>query len=148
MISILSCWEMKKTIRKQILCADAHSDSSQIGVQFIFPLNAWIHFIFAHPFSIKFVKIIKKTKWVLNPLRHQRAKVPAWCSRLRIQHCWSCGTGHNCSAGLIPGLGTSTWHGVGGKKKKRGRKRKSHSSYPYSYPWYGLMYKLYVCLNS
>ena len=34
---------------------------------------------------------------------------PLWHKRLRIQHCHcSCGMGHNCSTGLIPGPGTST----------------------------------------
>ena len=35
---------------------------------------------------------------------------PLWCSRLRIQY-RSGGVGRNCSAGLIPGLGTSTCPG-------------------------------------
>ena len=58
---------MKKTIRKQILCADAHSDSSQTGVQFIFPPNARIHFISTHPFSIKLANIIEEKKMHVNP---------------------------------------------------------------------------------
>ena len=37
-------------------------------------------------------------------------EVPLWPSRLKIHHCCSCGTGHNCSMGLIPGLGTSTYY--------------------------------------
>ena len=34
-----------------------------------------------------------------------------WCNRLRIRHCRSCGTGCDCSMGLIPGPGTFTCHG-------------------------------------
>ena len=44
-------------------------------------------------------------------------EVPEWHSRLRIQHCYSCGTGHNCSTGSIPGLGTSTCCWCRGEKK-------------------------------
>ena len=32
--------------------------------------------------------------------------VPWWHSRLRIQHCHCCGTGHSCGIGLTPVLGT------------------------------------------
>ena len=47
------------------------------------------------------------------------APVPslAQCSRLRIQHCWSCGIGHCCGSDLISGLGTS--YTVGDQKRKK-----------------------------
>lgn len=65
LIFIWSCREMRKTMRKQILCSDAHSDSYQAGLQFIFPPNAWIHFIFALTFSTKLSNIIeRRRKWV------------------------------------------------------------------------------------
>ena len=38
--------------------------------------------------------------------------------RLRIWHCCRCGTGHNCSTGLISGLGTSYATGVAKNLKK------------------------------
>ena len=45
-------------------------------------------------------------------------EIPMWCSRLRIRHCRSHGTGHSRSEGLTPGPGTSTCHGYGQKLKK------------------------------
>ena len=38
---------------------------------------------------------------------------------LRIQHCHICSAGCNCSAGLIPGLGTFTRHRCGRKKERK-----------------------------
>ena len=35
-------------------------------------------------------------------------EAPMWRSVLRIWHCHSCGAGHNCSLGSIPGQETST----------------------------------------
>ena len=34
-----------------------------------------------------------------------RVRSPAWHSVFRIQHCHSCGVGHNCGSDLIPSLG-------------------------------------------
>ena len=42
-----------------------------------------------------------------------------WLSRLRIQHCHCSSLGHHYDSGLIPGLGTSTCHGCGQKRKKK-----------------------------
>ena len=53
-----------------------------------------------------------------------------WCTGLRIQHGYCCGSGQSCSGGLIPGLGTSTCQGCGQKKEEKnegtgsGRKQK------------------------
>lgn len=43
-----------------------------------------------------------------------------WRSRLRIRYCRSCGTGHNCCAGSIPGPGTSMCFEYSNKKKGGG----------------------------
>ena len=43
-----------------------------------------------------------------------------WHSRLRIQHCHSSSSGHCCGAGMIPGPGTSMWHGCSPEEKKSG----------------------------
>ena len=43
---------------------------------------------------------------------------PLWHSRLRNWHCRCSSSSHCCSAGSIPGLGTSTCCGCGQKKKK------------------------------
>ena len=42
---------------------------------------------------------------------------PVWLSRLRVQHCHFSSLGCCCGAGLIPGLGISTCHRCGQKKK-------------------------------
>ena len=44
--------------------------------------------------------------------------VPLWCSGLRIWHCYYNGLGRCYGVGSIPGLGTSTCHRCGQKKKK------------------------------
>ena len=54
----------------------------------------------------------------LHPLTSYPA-IPWWHSGLRIWHC------HCCGAGLIPGPGTSTCHGLGQKQTKK--KSLSHS---------------------
>ena len=41
---------------------------------------------------------------------------PLWHSRLRIQHCCSCGVGHSCGLDSIPGLGMSICYECGHKK--------------------------------
>lgn len=43
-----------------------------------------------------------------------------WRSRLRIRYCRSCGTGHNCCAGSIPGPGTSMCFEYSNKKRRGG----------------------------
>ena len=45
-----------------------------------------------------------------------------WCSRLKIQHC------HSCGIGSIPGSGTSTCHGHGQKKEREREKFRRSSS--------------------
>ena len=52
-----------------------------------------------------------------------RKKLPCGHSRLRIQHCHSCGTHHSGSTGSIPGLGASICHGCGQKKRKTGENK-------------------------
>ena len=49
--------------------------------------------------------------------------VPWWLSRLRIQCCHWCGSDGYCGAGSVPGLGTSTCHGCGWKKKRERNNR-------------------------
>ena len=49
-----------------------------------------------------------------------------WHSGLRIQHCYSCSTGYNCSIDLILGPGTSTCRDCGKKKKKAKQQQKNH----------------------
>ena len=44
--------------------------------------------------------------------------VPFWHTSLRIWLCCSCGTGHNSSVDLVPGLGTSACCGYSQKRKK------------------------------
>ena len=48
--------------------------------------------------------------------------VPWWCCGLSIQCCHCSGSIYCCGAGLIPGLGTSTCHGLGQKKKNQSLK--------------------------
>ena len=48
--------------------------------------------------------------FTLSEYRFFFQEVPVWHNRLRIQHCQSCGIGHNCSMGLITSQGTSTCH--------------------------------------
>ena len=45
--------------------------------------------------------------------------IPLWPSRLRIQFCHCCGSGHCCAVGSVPGLGTSNAMGMAKKKKKK-----------------------------
>ena len=44
----------------------------------------------------------------LGRIKNNNGEVPLWYSRLKIQLCCSCGTGHNCGTSLIPGPETST----------------------------------------
>lgn len=52
-------------------------------------------------------------------------KFISWHSGLRIKHCCSCGTGHNCKADLIQGPETFCGHG----------QRKSHNLTFQGCPW-------------
>ena len=47
-----------------------------------------------------------------------------WYSGLMIQHCHCSSLGHCYGAGLIPGPGTSTCHGIWQKKKKKEKKKR------------------------
>ena len=58
------------------------------------------------------ISLVKEKYW----------EVPFWPSRLRIQHCCSCGTGRNCNAGSNPGQRISKYQGCGPPKKERKRK--------------------------
>ena len=49
--------------------------------------------------------VVPQGWWHLESAGKQ-VQSPAWHSGLRIQHCRSCGLGHDCSLDLIPGLGT------------------------------------------
>ena len=48
-----------------------------------------------------------------------KIRVPWWFSRLRIQQCHCCGSGHCCGVGLIPGPETSTCQGCGKERKEK-----------------------------
>ena len=53
-----------------------------------------------------------------NNIRKYTEEAPLW-HRIRIWYCCSCGTGHNCGMGLIPGPGTSTYCRCSQKRKKK-----------------------------
>ena len=65
----------------------------------------------------------QQTTWIkfyfCISLKTQRDGVPLCFCGLRIQHYHSCGLGCCCGTGLIPGLGTSTCHGVAKKEFKK-----------------------------
>ena len=75
--------------------------------------------------------VIKIVDWYLfhldlifRPLSSHIKNAPMWDvllwrSQLRIWSCCSCGAGHNCSAGLIPSLGTSTCCECSQKEKRK-----------------------------
>ena len=44
--------------------------------------------------------------------------IPWWCSRLRIWHCHSCGTGCSSGVGSIPGLGTAACRACSQKQQQ------------------------------
>ena len=44
--------------------------------------------------------------------------------KLKIQHCHCCGLGHYYGAHLIPGSGTTTFHGCSQKNKNKKTSRK------------------------
>ena len=57
-----------------------------------------------------------------------RVQSLAWHSRLRIQHCHSCGVGRSSSLDSVPGLGTSICYRGGQKRKKKKCKKNPTTS--------------------
>ena len=51
--------------------------------------------------------------------------LPWWLSRLRIQHCYCCGSGYSCGLGMIPGWQNSTWGRWDKKKQTKKPKKKN-----------------------
>ena len=70
-----------------------------------------------------------------------------WCIKLRTQHCCSCGVGHSCSSGLIPGLefpyavGATKDETKTKKNKKQPPPQKTHSTAQRN------VYLMYFCTN-
>ena len=71
------------------------------------PLIVYFYFFFFHKGCWRTYK------------NNNNKEVPTWHSKVRIQHCHSCAASHNCNAGSMPGLGTSTCCECGWREKTK-----------------------------
>ena len=86
----------------------------------------------------------------------ERMEVPLWHSRLRIQHCCSCGIGRNCNVGSIPGPGKFCLPLVcpkgkniyGGGRKLGGLCKQRVQDFPLAEPLLGKKRTLFFLLGS